>query len=106
MKFIRRFSWIPGILLLGAVATAANAEECNYTWILISEDGSKPSPAQYAEKDRREAECRQRVADEKQQVGNARKRLDSEFGVDAADMTDGEAIARLQEECGQARPGR
>lgn len=74
------------------------AEDCNFNWVLFNEDGSKPTKAQHAEKKQKETECKQRVADEKQQARNARDRLKKEFKVDASKMTNNEAIVRLNEE--------
>lgn len=88
------------LMILAALIYAGPtlAEDCNFNWMLASEDGSKPSKEQYAEKDRREKECTSRVADEKKQAQNAPTRLKKEFKVDAAKMTDKEATARLNEE--------
>lgn len=88
------------VLSFGGISSPAFAAdpECNYNWMLANDDGSKATAAQYAEKDRREAECRRNLADQKQRAANARARLKGEFKVDAGTMSDSEAIARLQEE--------
>jgi hypothetical protein len=87
-----------GALFLIAFATPALAEECDFTWILINTDGSKPSAEQHAEKDRKERECKKRLADEKRDGAAARARLGSEFEIDSGKLTDGQAIARLAQE--------
>lgn len=76
---------------------SARAAECDFTWILINTDGSKATPDQHAEKARREQECKQRLADERRDGPLARARLSSEFKIDAAKLSDREAIGRLQQ---------
>jgi hypothetical protein len=77
---------------------SALAEECDFTWVLVNEDGSKATPEQHAEKARRETECKQRLADQKRDGAAARARLASEFEVDASKLDDVQAINRLQSE--------
>jgi len=76
----------------------APAQECDYTWVLVNTDGSKPTADQHAEKQRLEQECKKRVADEKAGGAAARARLASEFDIDASKLSDAQAIARLQQE--------
>lgn len=81
----------------------ADETDCNYAWMLASEDGSKPSQEMIDAKNQREADCRQRKTDSKKEADNARVRLGNEFDVDAGDMTDQEAVRRLAEEVDQKR---
>ena len=85
------------------VQTSVANEECNYTWVLVNTDGSAATADQYAEKDRREAECKRMNAETRQRGADARARLQSEFGVDAGSMSDSEAIARLASETSKRR---
>lgn len=93
-----------GISVLSAVwmltgTSLAHAEEnCNYQWMLIAEDGSRPTQDMIDQKNEREAACKKRNADAKKEAANARKRLQNDFKFDAGDMTDQEAIQRLTEE--------
>lgn len=78
--------------------SVANSEDCNYTWVLWNEDGSPTTPEQHTEKERREAECKRNKVETQRQAADARKRLQSEFGIDASGLPDNEAIGQLQSE--------
>lgn len=86
------------LAMLGTSPTHADEVDCNFTYLLYAEDGSGASQEMVEAKEQREAECRQRKIEDAKEAKHARKRLEKEFGVAAADMTDREAIARLAEE--------
>ncbi len=65
-------------MLFGSDGARAAEPSCNYEWVLINTDGSKPTADQYAEKSRREAECRKNQVDQKQREAEAR--LQKEIG--------------------------
>lgn len=97
MKRIYVVSLAMFYLLIGFGPSHA-ADDCNYAWMLANTDGSKATQEQVNEKEQREAECRQRLADQGRDADQARKRLAAEFGVNSAGMTDQEVIARLNNE--------
>lgn len=85
------------------VQVTVASEDCNYNWILANTDGSKATPDQYAEKERREKECKRNQAETKQRGAAARKRLKGEFGIDASGLSDSEAIVQLNAEVNQKK---
>lgn len=96
-------SVLSAIWLLTGTGLAHAEENCNHQWMLITEDGSKPTQDMINQKNEREAACRKRNADAKKEAANARERLQKDFRVDAGNMTDHEAIQRLAEEVDNRR---
>ena len=96
-------SLVFGISFLKGFSNSAIAAECDYSWVLASTDGCKPSAEPYAEKERRERECIKRLADQKAGGASARTRLKAEFKVDASKLRDSQAIARLEQETNALR---
>ena len=94
------------LVTMACIVQAAAAQEwespherdCNYAYMLMNEDGSKPTAEQHVLKEQREAECRRNRADRQKRAVSARARLKSEFQVDGSSMSDREAIARLDQE--------
>jgi hypothetical protein len=93
-------------LMVGLVGTSAAAtggeqtdtyrDDCNYSSILINEDGSKPTKDQYDEKARLEQACQQNNAEIHKKAITARVTLKNKFNIDASHMTDRDAINRLK----------
>ncbi len=101
----RALALVAAVLVMPVAAAqeqkSVNERDCDYSYMLVNEDGSKTRAEQYAKKDQHEAECRRDNADHKQRAANARVRLTGEFKVDSGGMSDKEAIARLNEEIGK-----
>ena len=98
---IQYFGALPLLLsLFVADVSAADYEtdyekNCDYSWMLADGSGSKPGAKEYAAKESREKECRERKVQIHSDAVKAKVRLKKEFHVDASGMTDKEAIAAL-----------
>lgn len=93
----------PSAMAADAVKYGTN---CDRSDVLINEDGSKPVQWQYDLKARLEKECRQKKAETHKKAITARATLKSDFHVDASQMSDDEAVYRLQKEQADAKQAR
>ena len=97
----------PGLVPTAVASDADKYEDkCNHTDVLINEDGSKPSAAQYALKERLDEQCREDKAKMHKKAVSARVTLKKKYHIDASGMTDREAVYRLEKEEEDAKQAR